>query len=102
MASCPSASHPVLNGVTGIVKPGEMMAMLGLPGSGKTTLLTTLAARLAGRLFDAITYDDQHFSMQCKAFPLPEQIRWRRDEALFQPGIFGKEKKRIREFVLAG
>lgn len=52
----------ILNGVTGIVCPGEMLAMLGPSGSGKTTLLTALGGRLSGNLSGKITYNSQPFS----------------------------------------
>ncbi|KAK7244349.1 hypothetical protein RIF29_39169 [Crotalaria pallida] len=56
----------ILKGVTGIVEPGEMLAMLGPSGSGKTTLLTALGGRLGGRLFGTITYNGQPFSNAIK------------------------------------
>ncbi|VFQ92907.1 unnamed protein product [Cuscuta campestris] len=52
----------ILKGVTGIVFPGEVLAMLGPSGSGKTTLLTALGGRLGGRLKGSITYNGKHFS----------------------------------------
>lgn len=68
----PSSPHDsnltrtLLNGVSGIVRPGELLAMLGPSGSGKTTLLTALAGRLPNKVSGSITYNGQHFSSSIK------------------------------------
>lgn len=41
-----SKSKTVLNGISGHVEAGQLMAILGPTGSGKTSLLNVLAARL--------------------------------------------------------
>ncbi|XVF18926.1 hypothetical protein REPUB_Repub11eG0065900 [Reevesia pubescens] len=56
----------ILNGITGMVQPGEMLAMLGPSGSGKTTLLTALGGRLGGRLNGTVTYNGKPFSNSMK------------------------------------
>ncbi|XP_073124429.1 ABC transporter G family member 14-like isoform X2 [Henckelia pumila] len=57
-----SKERVILNGITGMVSPGEILAMLGPSGSGKTTLLTALGGRLSGNLSGKITYNGQPFS----------------------------------------
>ena len=54
----------VLKGITGMVMPGEMLAILGPSGSGKTTLLTALGGRLGGELKGMVTYNGKPFSKQ--------------------------------------
>ncbi|KAG9142660.1 hypothetical protein Leryth_005424 [Lithospermum erythrorhizon] len=56
----------ILNGLTGMVCPGEILAMLGPSGSGKTTLLTALGGRLSGKLSGKITYNGKPFSGSIK------------------------------------
>ncbi|KAF7829099.1 ABC transporter G family member 14 [Senna tora] len=61
-----STEKTILNGITGMVCPGEILAMLGPSGSGKTTLLTALGGRLNGKLSGKITYNNQPFSGSIK------------------------------------
>ncbi|KAJ9134898.1 hypothetical protein P3X46_032141 [Hevea brasiliensis] len=60
--TCGTREKTILNGITGMVCPGEILAMLGPSGSGKTTLLTALGGRLNGKLSGKITYNGQPFS----------------------------------------
>ncbi|XP_059648636.1 ABC transporter G family member 21 [Cornus florida] len=59
-------TRTILTGVSGIVRPGELLSMLGPSGSGKTTLLTALAGRLPGKVSGTITYNGQPFSSSMK------------------------------------
>ncbi|XP_044468100.1 ABC transporter G family member 14-like [Mangifera indica] len=61
-----SREKTILNGITGMVCPGELLAMLGPSGSGKTTLLSALGGRLNGKLSGKITYNGQPFSGSIK------------------------------------
>ena len=64
--SSPAREKTIISGMSGVVRPGEMLAMLGPSGSGKTTLLTALGERHGhgGRalLSGKITYNGQPFS----------------------------------------
>lgn len=61
-----ATTRTILNGATGMVRPGEVLAMLGPSGSGKTTLLTALAGRLSGNLSGSIKYNGNPFSASIK------------------------------------
>ncbi|KAK4791051.1 hypothetical protein SAY86_031464 [Trapa natans] len=62
----PKQTRTILNGVTGMARPGELLAMLGPSGSGKTTLLSALAGRLLGKVNGTITFNGQPFSSSMK------------------------------------
>ncbi|RLM60453.1 ABC transporter G family member 14 [Panicum miliaceum] len=63
-AGASAREKTIISGMSGVVRPGEMLAMLGPSGSGKTTLLTALGGRHGGRalLSGKITYNGQPFS----------------------------------------
>uniref|UniRef100_A0A0C9S664 TSA: Wollemia nobilis Ref_Wollemi_Transcript_15471_2810 transcribed RNA sequence n=1 Tax=Wollemia nobilis TaxID=56998 RepID=A0A0C9S664_9CONI len=56
----------ILNGVTGMVCPGEILAMLGPSGSGKTTLLSAVGGRLEGKVSGSILFNGQRFGKSMK------------------------------------
>lgn len=62
----PKPTRTLVNGVSGVVRPGELLAMLGPSGSGKTTLLTALAGQLPGKVLGTITYNGKDFSSSVK------------------------------------
>ncbi|OMO55369.1 ABC transporter-like protein [Corchorus olitorius] len=59
------AENYILDGITGLVHPGELLALMAPSGGGKTTLLNLLSGRVK---FDSgtITYNDQPYSKSLK------------------------------------
>ncbi|VFR03486.1 unnamed protein product [Cuscuta campestris] len=76
----------LLNGVSGTVNPGELLAMLGPSGSGKTTLLTALGGRLPGKLSGTVTYNGQPLSC-----PMKRRIGFVTQDDVLYPHLTVKE-----------
>ncbi|XP_039016006.1 ABC transporter G family member 22-like [Hibiscus syriacus] len=59
------ANKYILHGITGLVHPGEVLALMGPSGGGKTTLLNLLSGRMKFHS-GTITYNNQPYSKSLK------------------------------------
>ncbi|CAK9145081.1 unnamed protein product [Ilex paraguariensis] len=56
----------ILKGITGSIRPGEILALMGPSGSGKTTLLKIIGGRLHENVKGTITYNDIPYNAALK------------------------------------
>ncbi|POM64613.1 LOW QUALITY PROTEIN: ATP-binding cassette (ABC) Superfamily [Phytophthora palmivora] len=69
-----TTQHDILNGVSGVLRPGTMTLLLGQPGSGKSILLKTLSGRLRANgnqlsVSGEITYNGESQHLMAKQLP---------------------------------
>lgn len=62
---CSEEGKYILHGITGSVRPGEILALMGPSGGGKTTLLNILSGRTKFN-GGSITYNDKPYSKSLK------------------------------------
>ena len=85
-----TAEKTIINNISGCVKPGEMLLLLGRPGAGCTSLLKVLGNRRKG--FKEVTGDVMYGSLSHKeAKRYPGQIVMDEDENTFFPTLTAGE-----------
>ncbi|THG21303.1 hypothetical protein TEA_009037 [Camellia sinensis var. sinensis] len=85
----PIAEKSIVDGVTGSVNPGEVLAVMGPSGGGKTTLLNLLSGRVKLNS-GTITYNQQPYNQSLK-----QRCQVTTIGGSFVKGISGGERKRL-------
>ncbi|PKI48040.1 hypothetical protein CRG98_031557 [Punica granatum] len=80
------AKKSIVEGVSGMIKPGRMTFLLGLPGCGKTTFLKALVGNLHGHL-EMTVMETSDFSARCQGIGLEGQQKGKGGRVCSDPNV---------------